>query len=72
MLASWVGVLPLTAVYVYVGSLVGSSVFGEKNPLQGTPWDLAVKIGGLVATIAVSVFVTRLATKTLKEKIGEK
>jgi hypothetical protein len=41
----------------------------EKNPLAGTPWDLAVKIGGLIGTIAVSVFVTRLATKALNDKL---
>lgn len=63
--ASWIGMLPGTMMYVYLGSaattLTGAS--GAK-----TPEEKALFIVGLVATVIVTIFVTRVAKKALASK----
>jgi uncharacterized membrane protein YdjX (TVP38/TMEM64 family) len=69
MAASWLGTLPLIAVYVYGGMVAGS--LAALGTGRGKPPGLwALQIGGLVATVALCVFVTRLAGKALKTKIS--
>ena len=67
-----IGMIPGTIMYVYIGSLAGDLV--NLDPAK-QPIDLTLKwiinIVGLVATIAVTVFVTRIATKALSTKISE-
>lgn len=69
ILASWIGMLPGTVMYVYIGSLGGDiatigSGGGESSTLQ---WIL--KAVGLTATVIVTVFVTKIARKALQEKV---
>ncbi|MDT8389934.1 MAG: TVP38/TMEM64 family protein [Lentisphaeria bacterium] len=73
ILASWIGMLPGTVMYVYVGSLAKSlSAVGadcadcERGALQ---WILYA--AGLLATVAVTVVVTRVARRALKEKVAD-
>jgi len=65
MLASWIGMMPATVMFVYIGSL-GKAVTksNEKSPGQ---WTLIA--AGLLATITVTVFVTKLARKALQSKL---
>jgi uncharacterized membrane protein YdjX (TVP38/TMEM64 family) len=70
-LLGFVGMIPGTIMYVYLGSLAGNCA------LIGTdkqPKDLAVqwtlRIIGFVATVAVTLFVTRIARKALEEKVS--
>ena len=63
MLASWIGMMPGTVMYVYLGSL--ARVAGER---QRTPGEWALLVVGLVATITVTVFVTRLARAALAKR----
>jgi uncharacterized membrane protein YdjX (TVP38/TMEM64 family) len=66
MVASWLGTLPLIAVYVYAGMLAGSLVrIDQAHQSSTTEWIL--KIVGLVATIALSIYTTRVATKALEK-----
>ncbi len=65
VLASWIGMMPGTVMYVYLGSL--ARVAGER---QRTPAEWALYGAGLLATIAVTVFVTRLAKVSLRENLG--
>src|SRR6516165_5690901 len=65
VLASWVGMIPGTVMYVYLGSLVNVGA-GHRQRTTGE-WILYGV--GLLATIAVTVFVTRLARKALARKI---
>ncbi|MSU50572.1 MAG: TVP38/TMEM64 family protein [Opitutus sp.] len=65
VLASWIGMMPGTVMYVYLGSL--ARAVGER---QRTPAEWALYGVGLVATIAVTVFVTRLARISLRENLG--
>lgn len=64
VLASWIGMLPGTLLYVYLGSAAAGGAQG----------DLAKKIMfgvGLVATIIVTIYVTRAAREALEETIDE-
>ena len=68
-LASWIGMLPGTVMYVYIGSLAGSlaTVGAEERARTTGEWILYGV--GLAATIAVTLFVTRLARRALSRKI---
>ena len=66
VLASWIGMMPGTVMYVYLGSLVNVGA-GHR---QRTTGEWVLYGVGLLATVAVTVFVTRLARKALAAKIG--
>jgi uncharacterized membrane protein YdjX (TVP38/TMEM64 family) len=67
-LASWIGMLPGTVMYVYIGSLAGdlAAIGGEREKTL-TEWILTIM--GLLATVVVTVFVTRIARRALDKKI---
>ena len=64
MLASWIGMLPGTAMYVYLGTFVGAAVESRER----TFGEWALYGAGLAATIAVTVMITRMARQALSEK----
>jgi uncharacterized membrane protein YdjX (TVP38/TMEM64 family) len=70
VLASWLGMLPATILYVYAGSVVRdlASVF-RGGFSQGASWQRLLFWGGLVATAALVVFLTRLARRALEEEM---
>ncbi|MBD2654212.1 TVP38/TMEM64 family protein [Synechocystis sp. FACHB-383] len=64
------GMIPGTIMYVYIGSLAGSlaTVGTETNQANPTlQW--AIRIIGLIATVAVTIYVTKIARKALDEAI---
>lgn len=65
VLASWLFMLPGTFMYVYLGYLGRTSVSGAGR----TPGQWALLIAGLVATVAVTVYVTYLARKAMRSHI---
>ncbi len=65
-LASWLGMMPGTVLYVYLGSLADAA----GSPRQRTPAEWALYATGLLATLAVTVVVTRLARRALAQKFG--
>lgn len=69
VLASWVGMMPGTMLYVYLGTIgrVGleASKGGER---QHSPLEYLFLGVGLIATIVVTVIVTRIAKRALKER----
>ena len=65
VLASWLGMIPGTVTYVYLGSLVHVGA----DRLQRTVGEWVVYCAGLLATITVTVFVTRLARRALTRKM---
>ncbi|WP_319418625.1 TVP38/TMEM64 family protein [Pleurocapsa sp. FMAR1] len=66
-----VGMIPGTIMYVYIGSLAGSiATIGGETQLDANPiaqW--AIRIIGFVATVAVTLYVTKIARKALDESI---
>jgi uncharacterized membrane protein YdjX (TVP38/TMEM64 family) len=68
--ASWIGMMPGTVMYVYIGSLAGSLAALGAQGQSRTVAEWVLYGIGLVATIAVSVYVTRIAKKALDEKIS--
>jgi uncharacterized membrane protein YdjX (TVP38/TMEM64 family) len=67
--ASWIGMLPGTFMYVYIGYLgreAAGATGGSTSTLQ---WVL--RIVGFAATILVTVMVTRIARKALSKRIDE-
>ena len=65
VLASWVGMLPGTVMYVYLGSLAQAATVDRVR----TPGEWALYGVGLLATITVTVLVTRIARRALNRKI---
>ena len=67
VLASWIGMMPGTVMYVYLGSLA-KAASGERTRTTGE-WVLYGV--GLLATVVVTVFVTRIAKKALATTITQ-
>lgn len=65
VLASWIGMMPGTVMYVYVGSLAQAAT-GERTRTTG---EWVIYGLGLLATVAVTLFVTRIARKALAKTI---
>lgn len=69
VLASWIGMMPGTVMYVYIGSLAGDvAALGTKSSSGTAQW--VIRIVGLIATVAVTIYVTRIAKKALEEKVS--
>jgi len=68
--ASWIGMLPGTVLYVYIGSLAGDLAHLGAASRRRTPAEWAFYFVGLLATVAVTVYVTRIARKALNEITG--
>jgi uncharacterized membrane protein YdjX (TVP38/TMEM64 family) len=67
--ASWIGMIPGTLMYVYIGSLAGDLASLGAGERARTTAEWILYGFGLLATIAVTVFVTRLARKALYSRI---
>jgi uncharacterized membrane protein YdjX (TVP38/TMEM64 family) len=65
VLASWIGMMPGTVMYVYIGSLA-KAASGERTR---TPAEWALYGVGLLATLVVTVFATRIAKQALVKRI---
>lgn len=71
VLASWLGMLPGTVLYVYLGSLSGEVVEASGGGGQRSPLEWAALSAGLVAALAVTVFITRTARRALNERVPQ-
>jgi len=68
-LASWLGMLPGTIMYVYIGSLAGDLAGLGAGGRVRTPTEWALYGVGLTATVAVTLYVTRIARSALRQHI---
>ena len=66
-LASMVGILPGTFLYVYLGSVGRSGLEAAAGGERVETLRLVLQIVGLLATALVTFYITRIATKALKE-----
>jgi uncharacterized membrane protein YdjX (TVP38/TMEM64 family) len=69
-LASWLGMLPGTLMYVYIGSTVGelAALFTKR---ERTAAEIIFFFVGLAVTVVATVYVTRLAKRALDRAIAE-
>lgn len=75
-LASWIGMMPGTVMYVYLGYLGRDTFFANtetKTALDPDTemWMSILKYVGFAVTVIVTVFVTKVARKALKEAVPE-
>ena len=71
VLASWIGMLPGTVMYVYLGSTVTELADVAAGNVEGGSARLVLFFVGLAATAAVTVYVTRLARRALRQAVPE-
>ncbi len=69
VLASWAGMLPATAMYVYLGSAAASLAQIARGEVQAGTGGRILFFVGLAATLAVAVVVTRLARRALDREL---
>jgi len=67
LLASWIGMLPGTVMYVYLGAVTGTLASSAQRSKTAGEW--ALLIIGLLATIAVTVYITKIAKKAIQQKL---
>lgn len=70
MIASFVGMLPGTWLYVYLGSLATTAAGLTDASRGGGHERLALTIAGLAATVVAVVLVTRAARRALEQELG--
>ena len=69
-LASWIGMMPGTVMYVYFGTVAGSlATLGAGGTDGQTKGQLAMKVVGLAATVVVTVYITRIAKRALSSQV---
>jgi uncharacterized membrane protein YdjX (TVP38/TMEM64 family) len=70
VLASWIGMMPGTIMYVYLGALAGElATIGANDGGGRTTAEWILYGVGLVATVVVTLYVTKIAKQALNQKI---
>jgi uncharacterized membrane protein YdjX (TVP38/TMEM64 family) len=66
LIASWLGMIPGTIMYVYIGSLFQNieDVFGER---EKRPSEYILLIVGFIVTMVITIIVTRIAKKAIRD-----
>jgi uncharacterized membrane protein YdjX (TVP38/TMEM64 family) len=68
LLASWAAMLPGTVLYVYIGAAGRAAAAGGRHP-----WEWALFATGLLATVVVTVWLSRTARRELEAaRVGRK
>jgi uncharacterized membrane protein YdjX (TVP38/TMEM64 family) len=70
LLAS-LGMIPGTLLYVYLGAVAGDAASASASAGAAAGWRTALQLLGLAATAAVTIYVTLLARRALREATGE-
>jgi len=70
-LGSWIGMLPGTVMYVYFGAGLRSLAELSTGQVETGKAGQAFFLAGLAATVVVTVFVTRVARRALKEAVPQ-
>ena len=65
LLGSWLGMLPGTFLYIYLGSAIGSVTDLVAGRIEPNPWQQVAYVLGLIATLAVTIMLARLAKRAL-------
>jgi uncharacterized membrane protein YdjX (TVP38/TMEM64 family) len=68
-LASWIGMMPGTVMYVYIGYLAGNLATLGSGSEEASTVQWIIRIVGFIATVAVTLYVTKIARHALDEQI---
>lgn len=71
VLASWLGMLPGTVLFVYAGSVAGDLATIGRTDRERSNAEWALYGLGLLVTIVVTVILTRIAHRALKESMTD-
>lgn len=71
-LVTWLGVFPLTILFVYAGTLIGDLAEVTAEPVPGGKMKWVVAGIGLVSTVVVTALVTRIVRRALGNTGPEK
>jgi uncharacterized membrane protein YdjX (TVP38/TMEM64 family) len=72
IVASFLGMLPGTFLYVYLGSSVANlAALASGKATRGGPWEHVLFWGGLAATVLVVTLVTRTARQALNRSLQQ-
>lgn len=67
------GIIPGTVMYVYIGSLATNLAAINTSHQPSSPeaqiWQWSMQVIGLIATIGVTVYITKIAKKSLQENV---
>ena len=66
--ASWLGMIPGTVMYVYIGSLSGDLARAAGRAPVHSPAEWALDAIGFAATAAIAVYATRIGARALRER----
>lgn len=69
VLASWIGMIPVTVLYVYVGSLVGDLATLVTGQRSRTLAEWISLVLGLMVAGGVTFYITRIARRALEQKV---
>lgn len=69
IIASWIGMFPATALYVYLGSAAASLTQIASGDVSAGKGGRVLFFVGLAATLAVAVYVTRVARRALDREL---
>ena len=67
LLASWIGMLPVTAVYVSIGAAGRAAIAA---PVQPSAWRWAILVAGVLLTLGVAIFIARISRRELIRETG--
>ena len=67
LLASWIGMMPGTVLYVYLGTLARAATARDQ---PRTVWEWAALLLGLLATLAVVLYVGRIAKRAMAQRLA--
>lgn len=67
---SWLGMLPGTLLYVFIGSAAGDLTALLAGEYEAGLAGRIFFVGGLIATVIVTVLIARYAARTLRSQIG--
>jgi uncharacterized membrane protein YdjX (TVP38/TMEM64 family) len=69
VLASWIGMMPGTVLYVYLGSVGQNLTALFSGELPGSEYTQILFYGGLAATLLLTIVITRIATRALNQQL---